>query len=44
VNAGRPVQIVAIHAKISTALGIAMMIDAPAKNYNASAGTPVANL
>ena len=30
--AGRPVQIVAIHAKTATALGIAMMIDAPLKN------------
>ena len=41
---GRPVQIVAIHAKTASALGIAMMIDAPLKNDSASDGRPVANM
>src|SRR4029079_15952077 len=44
VIAGRPVQIVAIQAKIATALGSAMMIDSLEKNDSAMVGSPVANM
>ena len=40
VKTGRPVQIVAIQANTATALGMAMMIEAPLKNDSASARQP----
>src|SRR5690348_5700433 len=44
VNTGLPVQIVAIHAKIATALGTVMMMDAALKKDSEIAGSPVANM
>ncbi len=41
---GRPVQMVAIHAKTATADGIEMISEAAPKTDRASVGRPVANM
>ncbi len=41
---GRPVQMVAVQAKIATALGMTMMSETPLKNDSARVGNPVANM